>query len=161
MFIRIKKIQGKYYAYNVQNKRLHGKVRQKVKSYLGKTIIPAKSKDIDFFSFVKKDIDSYTDEKSYREIIYDLIKWELFRHDSNDVDINVKRYSVTKEGSVVVIKINEGYLYNKTLNHLLKFQAVGDDEYFIGKEFAESLVKTGISAPKELFVKLFEKILEK
>jgi len=158
MFIRIKKVNGKDYAYHVHNKRIRGKVKQKVKSYLGKAIIPSKMKDIDFFLFVKKDIETYSAERSYRDIISDLIRWELFRHDIKDVDINIKRYSVTQKGSIVVIKMNEGYLYNKTLNHLLKFQAVGDDEYFIGKEFAEAMVKTGIEAPKELFVKLFEKL---
>jgi|GEM_PF-3870929 len=158
MFIRIKKINGNDYAYHVHNKRVRGKIRQKVKSYLGKAIIASKTKDLDFFSFVKKDLETYTAEKSYRDIIYDLVIWELSRHDINDVDINLKRYSVTKEGSAVVIKMNEGYMYNKILNHLLKFQAVGDDEYFIGKEFAEAMVKAGIDAPKELFVKLFEKL---
>ncbi len=36
MFIRKKKIKGKEYAYLVENKYINGRVKQKVKRYLGK-----------------------------------------------------------------------------------------------------------------------------
>ena len=72
--------------------------------------------------------------------------------------MNIERYSITQNKNKVVLKLNEGYLYNKTLRELIKFHAVGDDKYMIGKEFAESFVKAGIDVPKELFVKLFEKL---
>jgi hypothetical protein len=161
MFIRIKKVNGKYYAYNVHNKRVNGKVKQKVKSYLGKAIVSKKIADIDFISFVKKDFEVYINEKSFREIVYDLILWELFRHGLNDISINTKRYNITQNNNVVVLKLNDGYLSDKTLSNLLKFHAVGDDEYFIGKEFAEVFVKAGIDVPKEIFVKLFEKLIKR
>jgi hypothetical protein len=161
MFIRIKKIQGKDYAYHVENKRAHGKVKQKVKEYLGRVIMPSKSEDISFFEFIKSSPELYVQNKSYKEIIVDLTRWELTKHDLNDIAIDMNTYSVKKNNTPIVIKLNEGYLYSKTLSDLLNFQAVGDDEYFIGKEFAELFVKAGIDIPKEVFVKLFEKITRK
>lgn len=161
MFIRIKKIKEKHYAYHVQNRRVYGKVKQKVKEYLGKAYISKKTNNISFFEFVKSDASSYHQGKSYKEIIEDLIRWELFKNNLNEIQVNTKRYSVSQENQNVVLKLNDGYLYNKTLTELLKFQAVGDDEYFIGQEFAELFVKAGIDIPKELFVKMFEKITQK
>lgn len=157
MFIRIKKIKNKHYAYHVQNKRVRGKVKQKVKSYIGRAHIPEKTSNIDFFEFVKKDLNNYN--KEFKSILEDLIKWELYKHDIKDVKLNIKKCSIfNTNDNKIVIKINEGHLYDKTIKNLLKFQAVGDDEYIIGKEFAESFVKSGIDIPKELFVRLFEEI---
>ncbi len=156
MFVRVKKIKGNYYAYNVQNRRVRGKVKQRVKGYIGKTLIPKKTNEKDFFEFTGKDVNSY--KKHLKETVEDLIKWELFKHDLKDVKIDIKKSSLTKDNEKIVIKLNEGYLYDKTIKSIIKFHAVGDDEYFIGKEFAEVFVKAGIDIPKELFVKLFEKI---
>jgi hypothetical protein len=161
MFIRIKKIQDKYYAYHVENKRVHGKVKQKVKAYLGKVCIPKKINNISFSSILKSNLEEYIRSKTYKEIIEDLIRWELLRHELTDINLNIKTYSVEKENQKIVIKMNEGYLYDKTLTDLLRFQAVGEDEYFIGKEFAELFIKSGIEIPKDLFVKLFDKITNK
>jgi hypothetical protein len=158
MFIRIKKIQGKHYAYHVHNKRVYGKVKQKVKSYLGKAIIPQKAKNIDFFKFIDKDQNEYFTNKRYRDVIEDLLRWELLKHNLNDISINTKSYSIESNNSKVVVKLNDGYLYDQTLKNTLNYRAVGDDDYFIGKEFAETLIKSGFDVPKEIFVKLFELI---
>jgi len=155
MFIRLKKIKGKYYAYHVQNRRVRGRVKQKVKGYIGRAYFPKQVNDKNFFSFVGKDINSY--EISLKKTVEDLVRWELYKHGLDDIDNNL----ITKDGSKVVLKLNEGYLYDKTIKDIIKFYVVGDDEYFIGKEFAEVFVKAGIKIPKELFVKLFEKIVKK
>lgn len=160
MFVRIKKIQGKFYAYSVQNRRVRGKIKQKVKAYIGKAFFPKKTKDIDFFSFVNHPKDSYTETKTIKEIVEDLAKWELFKHDLKDIKIDINKFSLTKENKPIIIKLNEGYLYSKTIKDIIDFHVVGDDEYFIGKEFAETFIKAGIDIPKELFVKLFEKIVK-
>ena len=156
MFIRLKKIQDKYYAYHVQNKRVRGKVKQKVKGYIGRAYFPKQVNSNNFFEFVGKDIDSY--DMSLKNTVLDLVKWELYKHGLNDVELDKDKFFIIKNGSKIVLKLNEGYLYNKTIKDIIKFHVVGDDEYFIGKEFAEVFVKAGIKIPRELFVKLFQKI---
>jgi hypothetical protein len=111
--------------------------------------------------FIKSSPELYIQKKSYKEIIEDLTRWELAKHELNDINIDINTYSVQKNNAKIVIKLNEGYLYNKTLSDILRFQAVGDDEYFIGKEFAENFVKAGIDVHKEVFIRLFEKITDK
>ena len=71
---------------------------------------------------------------------------------------NSDKFSISKKGSKVILKLNDGYLYDKTLKDITNFHVVGDDHYFVGKEFAETFVKAGIDIPKELFVKLFGEI---
>ena len=75
MFIRLKKVQGKHYAYKVHNRRVRGKIKQKVKGYIGRAYIPEKTNEKDFFEFIKKDTNSY--DKSLKHSVGDLIKWEL------------------------------------------------------------------------------------
>ncbi len=157
MFIRLKKIQGKHYAYNVQNKRVRGKVKQKVKSYIGKAIIPKKTNEKDFFEFIRKDVSSYN--KNIKETVEDLIKWELFKHDLKDIKIDIKKYSITKDNEKIVIKLNEGYLYDKTVRNIIKFHAVGDDEYFIGKSLQKSLSKQELIYPKSFSSNYFKRSL--
>ena len=154
MFIRLKKVKGKTYAYKVKSKRVRGKVKQKVVGYIGKALIPKKANSLDFFSFVKKDIGKYN--KHLKDVISDLVRWELFKHGLQDV--RLEKNSLSLGDQKIVLKINEGYLYDKTIKDIINFHAVGDDDYFIGKEFAELFVKAGIDIPKELFVKLFEKV---
>ncbi len=156
MFIRLKKIKGKYYAYQVQNKRVGGKVKQKVKAYIGRAYFPKKTNEKYFFEFVNTNINNHN--KPLKETVEDLIRWELFKH--NLKDINLDKFSIKKNNQKIILKINEGYLYDKTIKNIIKFKPVGDDEYIIGKEFAEVFVKAGIDIPKELFVKLFEKIIK-
>jgi hypothetical protein len=153
MFIRLKKIQGKHYAYKVQNRRVHGKVKQKVKGYIGRALIPIKVNNKGFFEFVSNS--SYN--KDLKQTVEDLVRWELFKHDLKD--IKLEKTSIKKNNQKIVLKINEGYLYDQTIKDIINFHAVGDDDYFIGQEFAEVFVKAGIDIPKELFVKLFEKII--
>ena len=153
MFIRLKKVKGKHYAYKVQNRRVRGKVKQKVKGYIGKALIPKKVNEKDFFEFINNS--SYN--KDLKQAVEDLVSWELFKHGLN---LKLDKYSLKQDNQKIVLKINEGYLYDKTIKDIINFHAVGDDEYFIGKEFAETFVKAGIDIPKELFVNLFEKIIK-
>jgi len=153
MFIRLKKVKGNYYAYKVQNRRVYGKVKQKVKGYIGKALIPKKVNEKSFFEFVNDN--SYN--KPLKETVEDLVKWELFKHNLN---LKLEKNSLKQNNQKIVLKINEGYLYDKTIKDIINFHAVGDDEYVIGQEFAEVFVKAGIDIPKELFVKLFEKVIK-
>ena len=140
MFIRLKKIQGKHYAYKVQNRRVHGKVKQKVKGYIGRALIPIKVNNKGFFEFVSNS--SYN--KDLKQTVEDLVRWELFKHDLKD--IKLEKTSIKKNNQKIVLKINEGYLYDQTIKDIINFHAVGDDDYFIGQEFAEVFVKADIDS---------------
>ena len=157
MFVRLKKIKGNFYAYHVENKRINGKVKQTSKKYLGKAIIPKKHRSQDFNDFIKKDYKEYS-KKDYKKIIFDLIKFELDNYNLVKIDVNLEKPIIEKDNMPVVIKLNDGFLYSQTIKNLLDFKPANDDNYLVGKEFAELFVKAGINIPKELFVELFEKM---
>ena len=159
MFIRIKKINDQNYAYHVENRRVYGKVKQKVKGYVGKVHIPEKVNQTSFMQFTNKKIEDYS-IKNRKSNVHDLVQWELHKHGLTDFTYDKQKKGIIKEKTNMVLKINEGYLYDKTIKDILNFKPVGDDEYFIGKEFAETFVKAGIDIPKELFVKMFEEIIK-
>jgi len=159
-FIRIKKINGKEYAYLVENKwykrgfKSKGKgSRQTVSKYLGrvykfdKVIV-----DKDFFQYKHiNDGQQYLVDNSYDKIIKDLIRWELYRHniDSNEYKIDFGNKKVKQNSKLISIKINEGFLNNYTLRRL--FNPKKDNSLYLAKCFVEA----GIEVPKEVFVGLF------
>lgn len=158
-FIRIKRINGKEYAYLVENKwykrRSKGKskgCRQKVSKYLGKVYSFDKAQNHDFFNFGKiENVEQYLINNTQDNIIKDLVIWELFRHNVNidefSIDFNNKKVTKSKKG--VSIKINEGFLCSYTLRRL--FNLKKDDSYYLAKCFVDA----GIEVPKEIFVGLF------
>ncbi|MCK4521965.1 MAG: hypothetical protein KAU20_05290 [Nanoarchaeota archaeon] len=157
MFIRVKKLKGNEYAYLVQNRRVRGKVKQKVKNYLGRVYSYEKINDNGFFEFVKKDVDDYMKDKQFRDIVKDLIRWEFYKHNIKGIDVDYGRLNVKKGKKDCAVRLNDGFLYNKSLRELIRFTGVGDDEREIGYGLAEKFVKAGIKVPEELFVKVFEK----
>lgn len=181
MFIRVKKIRKKdklyQYAYIVENrwrkrpKRGKKGARQKVKSYLGRVYFLDKKDDKDFFEHYNiKDIDEYIKNNKSR-IINELIKLELINHGFkeknellflNNIFFEIKNNKIysTDERNVknkkVVLKLNEGFLCNKTINSLVMGKSVDKDGY----KFARAFVDAGINIPKELFVKLYENVVK-
>ncbi len=162
-YIRTKKIRKKsgncyVYCYLVENKwkkRLKNS-RQKVMAFLGKLYEPKIVKDRDFSSFKSiADISSYVEQHTYKEIVQDLIEWELSRHDMGGYSVDEDK--VTKNKHKAVIKMNEGYLCGYTVKKLLNFR-FRDDEYEAGMAFARVFVDAGIKIPKQLFVLLFQKM---
>ena len=127
MFVRTKKIKGQRYAYLVQNKWQDGKVKQKVKKYLGKVYSPEKTKETKFY-------EQYTKcNKEPSEMIKDIVKLELLNHgfailddktlSKEDVLVNVATCKVkTKNKKNAVLVLNNSYLHNKKLKDLVNFQ---------------------------------------
>jgi len=181
MFIRVKKIRKKgkvyEYAYIVENrwrKRLkRGKkgARQSVKSYLGRVYFFDKKDDKNFFEYYNiKDIDEYV-KNNKSKIINELIRLELINHGFkekdellffNNIFFDIKNNEVysTNEKNIknkkIVVKLNDGFFCNETINNLLKGK-FGDDA---GYKFARAFVDAGINIPKELFVILYESIVK-
>ena len=161
-FIRIKKINGKEYAYLVENKwfkrKSKGKSkgsRQKVSKYLGKVHYFDKTNNDDFLNFKKiNNLEEYL-KNHKNQVIKDLVEWELYRHNIGNgftIDFNAKK--ITKNNKEATLRINEGYLNGHTLSRL--FIPRSNDSYYLAKCFVDA----GIEIPKELFAGLFSKNTE-
>ena len=158
-FIRIKKINGKEYAYLVENKwykrgfKSKGKgSRQRVSRYLGKVYSFDKANEQGFLQY--KDINEaqqYLVDNNSEEIIKDLIRWELHRHniDINEFNINFSNKKVMKRKKEVSLRINEGFLNSYTLRRLFNLRE--ENSFYLAKCFVEA----GIDVPKEIFAGLF------
>lgn len=155
MFIRIKKIKGKPYAYKIENVWTKKGSRQKGTKYLGKVVEPMKKEDFPF---------DVSDNSDYKDSAKKLIKRELSRHGFNEelklenVNVNIEEKKVREKNKSVVIKMNEGYLCDETLKKVVEYvPSQGKHEEEIGYELAEVFVNAGINVEKEMFLKLFEK----
>ncbi|MBW2983499.1 hypothetical protein KY361_00105 [Candidatus Woesearchaeota archaeon] len=184
VFIRTKRIKKKSgniytYAYIVENKwkkRAKGrkKSRQRVKAYLGRVYKLDKSSELDFLELLSiKDIDNYVNSKSKKEVIIDLVKYELLKHGFDEVgslvsngeiffDLDKAEFSILegyKRKQGIVLSLNEGFMCKETLRMLTHFYAEGTEEE-IGYKLAKSFVEAGIDVPKEVFVGLFAKLFK-
>ena len=157
MFVRVKKIQNKQYAYLVANEWTTAGSRQKVKAYLGKVHKPERKTERNIA------LDSM---KEFSHLVLDAIKLELenhgFKHNHNNV--------LTREGLIVdlhdnkisyknrksVIAINEGHLCDHTLSELLHFRA-GEKPEETSTRLATKIIEVGLKLQPEAFVQLFEK----
>lgn len=165
-FLRIKKIKGNEYAYLAENKwmKRRKKVKQSAKKYLGRVYRLSKINDVDFFSFLKViDVEKYIEQSDRIDLIYDVLKWELYRHGfiekrnvwrKDELYVNLRLKRVMNDGKDVVLGLNEGYLSGHTLSRLIRYKAyVPDDAYDMAKFFVEA----GVEIPKEMFVGIFSK----
>ncbi len=171
-FIRTKKIKGKKYAYIVENKWCKQKVKQKVKKYLGRVYTFKRTEtESDFERFVSKDIAKYTEERDAKNIILDLVRWELCNHGFKDNEglivkdgcvADLKKIKIrNNSGACIALELNEGLLNEYKLKQFLKFDfgtelSEHDAAYLLAKEFVEN----GIKVPHDVFVAVFEKLFK-
>ncbi|MFH1439021.1 MAG: hypothetical protein ABIG89_00515 [Candidatus Woesearchaeota archaeon] len=80
MFIRVKNIKNQHYAYKVRNRWTKKGTRQKTAGYLGKVYHLKPVFELTFEDFLAQDIEVYIKNISSKEIILDLVKFELLRH---------------------------------------------------------------------------------
>jgi len=151
MFIRKKKIKGKEYAYLVENRYVKGKVKQKVKKYLGKVFKFERSSDFPVTTVF---------DKSREEAVKDLLKKELILRgfrvregvlEKEGVVVDLDKCKVCFKNRNVCIELNEGFLCEYTLRRLLGLKE-GD-----GYAVANALLGAGLKLSKDDFVKFFEK----
>ncbi|HLD89005.1 MAG TPA: hypothetical protein VI894_02250 [Candidatus Nanoarchaeia archaeon] len=175
MYIRIKKIKGREYAYNVRNVWTNKGPRQKTIGYLGKLIRVGKlvkandQKKQDFATYLA-DKKININDLSYEPLINELARFELIncgfqrensilRKDYFVVDLANKKVLSRKKNAVIAL--NDGFLCETTLNALLDFVPKGEYDEEIGLELAKLLVSTGLDVQKEFFVVLYEKLMQK
>lgn len=142
MFIREKSVKGNKYAYLVSNKWVKGKVKQKVRRYLGR---------IHFFESIPNEI--FKIYPDYKKTMKELIHREINRLKGNVKFSKNKIYINGKEG---VVKCNDGYLCSYMLGRLLRWIPKHEEMNENAKEFAELLVSCGIKVSGKEFVQLVE-----
>jgi hypothetical protein len=185
-YIRVKKLKRKdkeyKYAYLVENKwkkrvKKGSKkgARQKVKGYLGKVHSferVGKREFIEHFSV--NDVEDYFKEYGIRKAVRDLVKLELLNHgfvENGDFyangdmavylsrkDFFIKDFSSEKDRKMV-IAMNEGFLCKETLDNLLKFKGKGIPKE-VGLALGNALLEAGLKVPNEVFVGMFNRIVE-
>ena len=176
MFVRIKKIKGKDYAYLVSNswkKRKKGS-RQKVTKYLGKIKKLERINNKSLQEFLK--IENFEDYLKFntKKITLDLIRLELHNHnfketkrdiwllDDSLVDLRNKKVTIKESKKQICLELNNNFLCSYTLRKLIDFKLnSGLTKLQIGKQLANYFEAAGILVPKELFVEIAKKILVK
>jgi len=178
MFVRIKKINGQKYGYLVKNTWTEKGPRQKVSKYLGKIAILENSEssktattEKEFEKYIGKTLTEHLAETTAKKIIIDLIKAELSRNgfkQKNEmffldkIEISIENKKVTIQKTPAVVKLNDGYLCELTLNNLIEFRPKEDktdDE--LGYALAKAFSDAGIRVPKQVFIAVFEKMMMK
>ncbi|MBW2969903.1 hypothetical protein KY309_02355 [Candidatus Woesearchaeota archaeon] len=153
MFVRVKRIKGKPYAYLVENEWTPWGSRQKVTKYLGKTI------KLTRFS------ESLTElPKGLQQTILEAIAQELKNHGftredhllkQEDITVDLKEKTITQKTKRITLEMNEGYLCEHTLNELLAF-APEERPDESAKKLANLVLEAGLKLTEEQFVHLFE-----
>jgi hypothetical protein len=165
VYLRIKKIKGKEYAYLVKSKWSKSGPKQKVKAYLGRVYRLGKEKDVDFWKSVDAEPESYLRLAAREKILHDLVRFELMKHGFADAegkwvkdiikaDIKRKKF-VNNMNSDCVLAMNEGYLCSHRLKELIKYSADGSEES--GYKLAKLFIESGIDVPQDVFIAYYEK----
>lgn len=153
MFVRIKKIKGKPYAYLVENEWTPWGSRQKVTKYLGRAHILERQK--------KQEFDL---PEGYYNTVREALKQELLNHGFEEnrgkhilgeVEVDLDTETVKKSGKDVVIGMNEGFLCAPTLKELMGFEGEEHKERS-ARKLATMALEAGLNLSPEQMLKLFE-----
>src|SRR3989344_2785482 len=146
MFVRVKNIKGRKYAYLVENEWTPWGSRQRVTKYLGKLISVERAKE-----------DVLELPNGFKEAIMVAITQEVENHHAAEQKINVdlERGTIKKDGKNIVLGMNEGYLCNHTLSQLISY-APGENPSENANKLANLAVEAGLKLTNEQFMHLFE-----
>jgi hypothetical protein len=157
MFVRVKKIKGKPYAYLVENEWTPWGSRQRVTKYLGKT------SKLTRYSEGLSDL-----PKGMQESILEATAQELANHGfaregnvlkQEDIIVDLQERTVRQKGKKIVLGMNEGYLCDHTLQQLLTFTPEERPDKS-AKKLATLVLGAGLKLSNEQFVHLFEQVKE-
>ena len=158
MFIRIKRVYGKKYAYLVKNTWTPKGSRQKVAKYLGSFIEMQDGNPITFAQFIGANPEEYFKHKNFKEVTLEALRYELLRRGFNDTETEYSReeIKVSKNDftSSTLLKMNRGYYCQDTFNELLSYNGTEDPT---GKHLARLILGAGISENEDIFLELFTK----
>ncbi len=155
MFVRIKKIKGRPYAYLVQNEWTPWGSRQRVSQYLGKT------------HNLKRLSEGLTElPTGYQEATIKAITQELLNHGFSQkgnelhketITVNLQEKTIRSNNKKAVLAMNEGYLCDHTFQQLLTYQPEEKQEQN-AKKLANTVLEAGLKLTNEQFVHLFEQV---
>ncbi len=163
MFVRIKTVRGREYAYLVKNVWTERGPRQKVIKYIGAVVAVPYVKDISFKRFLEPLTIQDVFKRGIKEVYKSLVKRELVRHGfemldndvlrSEHIIVNLKRVFVKKNKKNIALQMNEGFLCRETLERLFSHTKLEDES---GKALAEDILGTGVSIEKDIFVRIYK-----
>lgn len=161
VYIRVKNINSKPYAYVVENKSTVAGPRQKVLQYLGRVHrlegiqgnnsnnlhqtagITANSKS----DFLQKLVSLHLENYGFNR--------EKKKYHFQDIIFEDDDFTVMKKNKDAVLALNEGYLCSFTLQRLLQFKKsrnLDQDAYLLAKYFLEA----GLPLSQEQFVQFYQ-----
>ena len=159
MFIRIKKIQGKTYAYLVKNEWTPWGSRQKVTKYLGRTHTLERKKETEtelcepfqtaIFAAIRQELNNCG-------FIQDItFNPALTLYKLADITVNLAEKTVRHKKKAVVLAMNEGFLCDHTIKELLAYKHE-ENTHDAAKKLANLTLEAGLKLSNEQFVKLYE-----
>ncbi len=155
MFVRVKKIKGRPYAYLVENEWTPWGSRQRVSKYLGKTqTLSRYSEGLAELPIGLQPaiVEAVAQELSNHGFIRD---GNLLKQENVIVDLNEK--TVRQNTKKIVLGMNEGYLCDHTLQQLLTFTPEErQDEN--AKKLASLVLEAGLKLSNEQFLHLYEQV---
>ena len=155
MFVRVKNIKGRKYAYLVENEWTPWGSRQRVTKYLGKTII------LERISEEQKEL-----PKELNKALMTAIEQELqnhgFKKQENSwgrerIIVNLNEKKTEEEGKKIVLAMNEGYMCDHTLKQLFEFTPTEKPAESATK-LANLALEAGLKLSGEQFLHLFEQV---
>lgn len=155
MFVRVKKIKGRPYAYLVENEWTPWGSRQRVSKYLGKT------ETLTRFSEGMAEL-----PVGLQTAILEAVSQELSNHGfvregntltQESITVNLNEKTVRQNSKRIVLGMNEGYLCDHTLQELLTF-SLSERPDESAKKLANLVLEAGLKLSNEQFVHLFEQV---
>ena len=171
MFVRVKKRKGKNYAYLVKNEWTSRGTRQKVIKYLGRVVEIDKREPANFNvdELIKSSPEEFVIKTTQNELKSLGFTDEKDVMKLGSVEYNKKTHEIKKDGKKAVIKNNEGFMCQETINDLLNFarkdyEKVDKDtrtetKSSIIKNLANKFLEAGLPANENYFIILADKIL--
>jgi len=158
MFVRVKKIKGRPYAYLVENEWTPWGSRQRVSKYLGKT------ETMQRFSEGLLELPTGMQPAITEAVAQELVNHGFVRDGSllkqESITVNLDDKTVRQNSKKVVLGMNEGYLCDHTLQQLLTFSLEEKHEENI-KKLVNLVVEAGLKLSQEQLVHLFEQVKTK
>ena len=153
MFVRVKKIKEREYAYLVENEWTPWGSRQRVKKYIGKAC----------------KIERIAEEteklpKGFKDAILTAAMQELKNHGFKEQEGKLKKDNmifsinerkVIENGKNIALSLNEGYFCEETLKQLLSY-TLEERPDTSAKKLAILALETGLKLTNEQFIHLFE-----
>jgi len=155
MFVRVKKIKGRPYAYLVENEWTPWGSRQRVSKYLGKT------QTLSRFSEGLAELPAGLQPAIVEAVAQELSnhgfvrEGNLLKQENVTVDLNEK--TVRQNSKKIVLGLNEGYLCDHTLQQLLTFTPEERPDES-AKKLASLVLEAGLKLSNEQFLHLYEQV---